>query len=149
MGIVQATKNYFIKGFDFETRIPRSEYWWPFIGNIVITFPVFTLVVILRISGAESLATVLEIVVTIYFMILGTSAAVRRLHDTDHSGWYLLLSLIPIIGWIWLFVLYVTKGTEGENRFGPDPLAAMQDSPDNLNEKLEKTLKDGVDGTDK
>ena len=149
MGIVQATKNYFIKGFDFETRIPRSEYWWPAIGNLVIIIPTFTLVAILEIGDAELLATILELVLNIYFLILGISAAVRRLHDTDHSGWYLLLVLIPIIGWIALFVLYVIKGTEGDNRFGPDPLAAMQDSPDDLNEKFERILKDGVDGTDK
>ena len=150
MGIVQATKNYFIKGFDFKTRIPRSEFWWPAIGVLVIIIPTFALLAtILEIGDAGLLTEILELVLNIYFLILGISAAVRRLHDTDHSGWYLLLLLIPIIGWIWLVVLYVIKGTEGENRFGPDPLAAMQDSPDNLNEKLEKTLKDGVDGTDK
>ena len=150
MGIVQATKNYFIKGFDFKTRIPRSEFWWPAIGVPVIVIPTFALLAtILEVSGAWPLATLLYSAIPIYFLIIGISAGVRRLHDTDRSGWYLLLLLIPLLGPIVLFVLYVIKGTEGENRFGPDPLAAMQDSPDNLNEKLEKTLKDGVDGTDK
>lgn len=43
------------------------------------------------------------------------------MHDTNRSAWWLLLILLPIIGWIWLFVLYVLEGTRGPNRFGPDP----------------------------
>jgi len=48
--------------------------------------------------------------------------AVRRLHDIDRSGWWVLISLVPIIGPIILIVLAATKGTSGENRFGMDPL---------------------------
>ena len=50
--------------------------------------------------------------------------AVRRLHDLDKSGWFLLLGLIPIIGVIILLVWFVQRGTVGGNRFGPDPLAS-------------------------
>lgn len=46
----------------------------------------------------------------------------RRLHDTDRSFWWLLLVLIPVIGWIILFVFAVSRGTIGDNRFGPDPV---------------------------
>ncbi|MCF8709186.1 DUF805 domain-containing protein [Rhizorhapis sp. SPR117] len=59
--------------------------------------------------------------------LLGTiipylAVAVRRLHDTDRSGWWLLLSLIPLIGGIILLVFFVSGGTRGANRFGADPL---------------------------
>ena len=52
------------------------------------------------------------------------AVAVRRLHDTDRSGWWILLGFIPIIGGIVLLVFYVLEGTQGPNRFGPDPKAA-------------------------
>ena len=46
---------------------------------------------------------------------------VRRLHDTDRSGWWILLGLVPLIGIIVLIVWYATEGTRGDNRFGPIP----------------------------
>ena len=51
------------------------------------------------------------------------AVAVRRLHDLDRSGWWILIGLIPLIGWIILIVWYCSRGTVGPNRFGPDPLA--------------------------
>ncbi len=50
---------------------------------------------------------------------------VRRLHDLDRSGWWLLLVFIPLIGAIVLLIWYCAKGTAGPNRFGPDPLATV------------------------
>lgn len=52
------------------------------------------------------------------------AVAVRRLHDTDRSGWTILLGLIPLIGGIILLVFFLIEGTRGPNRFGPDPKAA-------------------------
>ncbi|MDG4768408.1 DUF805 domain-containing protein [Solwaraspora sp. WMMD406] len=49
------------------------------------------------------------------------AVGVRRLHDTDRSGWWLLIALIPIVGAIVLLVFFVLDGTHGPNRFGPDP----------------------------
>jgi uncharacterized membrane protein YhaH (DUF805 family) len=45
----------------------------------------------------------------------------RRLHDTDRSAWWLLLLLIPIIGWLVILIFNCQSGTPGENRFGADP----------------------------
>lgn len=45
----------------------------------------------------------------------------RRLHDTDRSAWWVLLFLIPVIGWLIIIVFNCQAGTPGENRFGPDP----------------------------
>jgi uncharacterized membrane protein YhaH (DUF805 family) len=52
------------------------------------------------------------------------AVAVRRLHDTDRSGWWLLIALLPLIGLIVLIVFFCIRGTPGPNRFGPDPLAS-------------------------
>jgi uncharacterized membrane protein YhaH (DUF805 family) len=49
------------------------------------------------------------------------AVTVRRLHDTNKSGWNLLISFIPLVGSLWLLVIMVSKGTEGENKYGPDP----------------------------
>lgn len=54
------------------------------------------------------------------------AAGVRRLHDTDRSGWWLLLMFLPVIGAIVLIVFLAQKGTAGTNRFGPDPLGAVR-----------------------
>ena len=53
------------------------------------------------------------------------SVAIRRLHDSDRTGWWYLLIFVPLIGWIILLIWYVTKGTDGPNRFGPDPLTTL------------------------
>ena len=51
------------------------------------------------------------------------AVAVRRLHDQDKSGWWILIGFVPLIGGIWLLILYFIDGTPGPNRFGPDPKA--------------------------
>jgi uncharacterized membrane protein YhaH (DUF805 family) len=63
------------------------------------------------ISGIAGLALLLP----------GLSVAIRRLHDTDHSGWWVLIGLIPLIGFIVLLVFYLREGDAGENRYGPAP----------------------------
>jgi uncharacterized membrane protein YhaH (DUF805 family) len=62
-------------------------------------------------SGLYSLAVLLPTI----------AVTVRRLHDTDRTGWWILLGFIPVIGGIVLLVFYVLEGTRGPNRYGPDP----------------------------
>jgi uncharacterized membrane protein YhaH (DUF805 family) len=50
---------------------------------------------------------------------------IRRLHDTGRSAWWLLIVLVPILGWIALIVFYATDGEPGENRYGPNPKAEV------------------------
>jgi uncharacterized membrane protein YhaH (DUF805 family) len=61
--------------------------------------------------------------VSLALFLPGLAVSVRRLHDTDRSGWWVLLFLIPLIGAIVLLIWYCSRGTPGGNRFGPDPLA--------------------------
>jgi uncharacterized membrane protein YhaH (DUF805 family) len=51
------------------------------------------------------------------------AVAVRRMHDQDKSGWWILIGFVPLIGGLWLLILYLIGGTRGPNRFGPDPKA--------------------------
>jgi len=55
----------------------------------------------------------------------GLAVSVRRLHDVGKSGWFLFIALIPLIGAIWLLVLYFTEGTSGDNEYGADPKAVV------------------------
>ena len=61
--------------------------------------------------------------VSLGLFLPGLAVAVRRLHDVDRSGWWLLLAFVPLIGIIVLIVWWCTEGTRGPNRFGPDPKA--------------------------
>lgn len=59
-------------------------------------------------------------------LIPGLAVAVRRLHDTGNSGWMIFVGLIPIVGAIWLLILFVKEGEKGSNRFGLDPKSESQ-----------------------
>jgi len=59
---------------------------------------------------------------------LGICLAARRLHDIGRSAWWLLAFVVPVIGALWLFwLLFLRRGSEGENRYGPDPLYRATD----------------------
>ena len=102
-------KKYFV----FEGRASRSEYWW------------FQLIV----SPSYFISTVFEndiayifLGITLFTLIPAISAGVRRLHDTNRSGFFLLISFIPFIGGLVLLFFLIPEGTKGKNKFGSDPL---------------------------
>ena len=102
-------KKYFV----FQGRASRSEYWW------------FQLIV----SPSYFISTIIEneigyffLGITLFTLIPAISVGVRRLHDTNRSGFFLLISFIPIIGSFILLFFLIPEGTKGKNRFGPDPL---------------------------
>jgi len=116
------TKNY----ANFSGRAPRSEYWMftllMFLLGAAIGLIIGIAGGIFGIDNMKSLISLFQNILFLATIIPSVAVSVRRLHDVDKSGWWLLIGLIPIIGAIWLFVLYCTKGTEGDNRFGSDPL---------------------------
>jgi uncharacterized membrane protein YhaH (DUF805 family) len=78
----------------------------------------------------------IEVPYSIYMLTAFTPAlavSARRLHDTNHSGWWEFIVLVPLIGAIYFFIVICLKGTKGENRFGADPLTVQQET------KLETT----------
>ena len=122
---VQALKKY----ADFSGRARRKEYWLFVLFNIVISC-VLTIVDVM--IGTYSQAVGIGVLAGIYalaVLIPGIAVSVRRLHDTDRSGWWLLIVLIPIIGPIVLIVFMCIDGTPGTNRFGPSPKEAPVVAP--------------------
>ena len=103
------------KYFNFKDRGSRSEYW--FFQLIVIPVYIWS-----QFPSNDTQILVIQIILTFGLIIPGISAGVRRLHDRDKSGWFMLISVIPIIGTIFLLVMLAEKGTEGKNRFGEYPL---------------------------
>lgn len=126
------------RAFDFKGRSRRKEYWLAALANILLTFGAMIIFAILTGMIANATATddtsiiyVPIAIFTIYWLaalIPGLALAVRRLHDTNHSGKFLfvgLLGIIPLVGSmiasIILLVLYCTEGDLGSNYYGPSP----------------------------
>lgn len=118
MGFSEAVRSALIERYaDFQGRAPRSEYWWFVVFNILMS-------IVIALVGAvtQTLGNVLDVIVTLALIVPNLAVSVRRLHDTDRSGWWFLLVLVPLLGTIVLIVWFVMRGTDGDNRFGPDPL---------------------------
>lgn len=96
----------------FDGRARRAEFWWFALANVLIS------VVLSVLGGASDLFSVLSVLYSLAVLIPGIALSVRRLHDIDKSGWFLLLVLIPIIGSIILIVWAATDGTKGPNTYG-------------------------------
>ena len=119
MGFVEAVRTcLFRKYFVFRGRASRAEYWWFVLFNLLITIPLALLGPLLFVVG-------------IVLVVPQLAVGVRRLHDTNRSGWWLALSAagwIPLVGWIASLVLLwflIQRGDAGDNRYGPDPAAAV------------------------
>jgi uncharacterized membrane protein YhaH (DUF805 family) len=117
MGFGQAILAGFSNYVNFRGRACRSEYWYWILFLIIVGIVAGIIDSVLRtelVTGLFNLVTIIP-----YFAI-----AIRRLHDLDRTGWWILLGFIPLIGGIILLIWFIDKGTDGPNRFGPDPLAA-------------------------
>ena len=99
---------------NFNGRASRSAYWWYYLAVVIVA-------VVLEIFSAVIGSTALTLLIALVMIVVGLSSlsvGVRRMHDTDKSGWMLLLGLIPFIGGIIVIVLLALPGTPGQNRFG-------------------------------
>ena len=105
----------------FSGRARRKEYWMFFLFYVIFAIAAIVLDNIFgaTISGVGYGFIYLLYILAIFLPALAVS--VRRLHDVGKSGWFLFISLIPIIGGIWLLVLACTEGTSGENPYGVNP----------------------------
>jgi uncharacterized membrane protein YhaH (DUF805 family) len=116
---------------EFTGRAGRAEYWTFSLINIVI---LVVLLVIAAVSASTSHdpfgpAMVVYAAFALAELIPALAVAVRRLHDTNKSGWWLLIGLIPIVGGIVLLVFFLLDGTQGPNQFGPGPYSLGPPAP--------------------
>ncbi|WP_405604870.1 DUF805 domain-containing protein [Polaribacter sp. Asnod1-A03] len=102
---------------DFSGRARRKEYWMFVLINALITWGLQITIFLLNIDT-------LFVLLLLYYLAIfipSLSVTVRRLHDVSKSGWYILISMIPLIGQIWLLVLLCTDSENGTNKWGENP----------------------------
>ncbi|MBD9374221.1 DUF805 domain-containing protein [Rhizobium sp. ARZ01] len=115
MNFQEAVSTVFSKYADFTGRAGRAEFWWFALFNLIAS------VILGLIDQAIFGQEILGIIFALGVLLPGIAVAARRLHDIGRSGWWLLIGLIPLIGWIVLLYWYISEGTPGANQYGPQP----------------------------
>jgi len=108
----------------FRGRARRKEYWMFYLFAMIFGIVLAIIDVMVGSFSPEAGMGLLGGIYTLAIIIPMMAVSVRRLHDTDRSGWWLLFSIIPIIGPIVLFVFTVLDGTPGANQYGDNPKLA-------------------------
>lgn len=101
----------FKKFTDFNGRASRAEFWTFFLFNIILSYAItLGLGAIL----GQVIASILNLIVSLVLLLPGIAVAIRRMHDVNKSGWYLLIPIYSLI-------LALTEGDKSVNNYGPDP----------------------------
>lgn len=116
MSFSEAVKDGFDHYVKFEGRASRPAFWWWVLFVIIVS------IVCNIIDSAVFDTMVLSWIASVGLFLPNLSVAIRRLHDTDHSGWWILI-WFTVIGIIVLLVWYLTKSDPVENKYGPPPPA--------------------------
>jgi uncharacterized membrane protein YhaH (DUF805 family) len=114
MDFKQAIQHVLQNYANFEGRACRSEYWYWVLA-------IFIVHVVLQGIGLHFIDWIFALATLVPSFAVG----VRRLHDIDKTGWLVLIVFIPFVGWIIMIVWAATKGTDGPNQYGADPLAGL------------------------
>ncbi|SLN72604.1 Inner membrane protein YhaI [Roseivivax jejudonensis] len=104
---VDAAREFFRRYLDFQGRSNRGEFWYWILDNLVLSIIAYAI-------GGDTLQSLWGLAT----LIPGIALAVRRLHDIGKSGWWVLLWLIPVIGWIILIYWYAQRPEAGPNAYG-------------------------------
>lgn len=107
---VDVLKNY----VGFSGRARRQEFWMFTLFNAIA-------LIVLVIVGALIDTQILYSIYVLAIFLPSLAVTFRRLHDTGRSGWWVLLGIIPLVGFIVLLVFTATEGQAGANEYGPDP----------------------------
>lgn len=116
MSFSEAVKDGFDHYVNFEGRASRSSFWWWVLFVIIVS-------IVANIIDSAADIAIFSIIVSLGLFLPGLSKAIRRLHDTGRSGWWVLIGLIPLIGFIVLLIFYLEKSEPADNQYGPAPAA--------------------------
>lgn len=110
---------------NFDGRARRREFW---MFQLAVFIIFFALGIVAGILGAVAdflgmIAGLIVMVASLAILVPSIALCVRRLHDTNKSGWFLFVALIPFVGGLYLLYLYITEGDKGANQYGEDPKA--------------------------
>ena len=109
----------------FRGRARRKEYWMFLFLNVLIAFLLGIIDGLLGLASSSGGFGLLSGLYTLATLLPGISVGIRRLHDTNRSGWWLLISLVPLIGAVILIVFMAQDGQPEENQYGGNPKTAM------------------------
>jgi uncharacterized membrane protein YhaH (DUF805 family) len=110
--------------FSFQGRINRAKFW---LGLVLLWAASAILSAILLATRDSAFLQIVLGLISLALIWPGLAISIKRWHDRDKSGWWVLIALIPIIGAIWALVeTGFLPGTPGPNQYGPDPLGATQ-----------------------
>jgi uncharacterized membrane protein YhaH (DUF805 family) len=120
VGFGDAIKLAFQNAFMYQGRASRSAYWWFALFSFIVSVAVGVIFGGIAGHGAGGAAgfLVVDMMLSLVMLLVSLPLFIRRLHDIDRSGWWLLIGLVPIVGVITLFVFTLLDGTPGPNRFG-------------------------------
>lgn len=118
---IEVLKKYAV----FNGRARRWQYWYFILFSIIISIVLGIIDVAIEGTDAESRNGLLRGIYSLAVLIPTLAVAVRRLHDTNRSGWWLLIGLVPIVGVIVLLVFMAQAGEPGENQYGANPKAIV------------------------
>jgi uncharacterized membrane protein YhaH (DUF805 family) len=113
---LKVLRNY----FNFEGRARRKEYWMFVLFNLIAGVVLAIVDSVLHTRTASGIGIVGSLY-SLAVLVPSIAVGARRLHDIGRSGWWQLVGLIPVLGWIVMIVWAATEGDSGSNRFGPDP----------------------------
>ena len=106
---------------DFNGRSRRKEYWmftlWNILFALLAALLDYSFGIVYPLVGYGPLS----IAYALFVLVPGIAVTLRRLHDIGKSGWMYLVAFIPIVGWIWLLILLIKEGDQGNNAYGEDP----------------------------
>ena len=122
MTFSEAISSGFRNYVGFSGRASRSAFWYWVLFSVLVSIALS----IIDLGLLSGNTTVLSSIWSLATFLPSLAVGVRRLHDTDRSGWWWLISFIPLVGIIVLIVFWCLEGTPGSNRFGADPLGAPQ-----------------------
>ena len=118
MSFVDAIKSVFTQYVGFSGRARRSEFWYFYLFTILLSI----VASIVQRAMTNSTNGIVTTIIGLAIILPYLAVAVRRLHDTSRSGWWLLIGLIPVVGTIILIVFWV-QDSHGDNQYGPSPKA--------------------------
>lgn len=117
----EAIRLFFKRYVDFSGRSTRSEYWYPVLLNVLIGVGISVLSALL--GPDNPVFGLISLVYSLYalaVLIPGIACTMRRLHDINRSGWYILLTFIPLVGAI-ILLYFECQPSAGDNQYGPAP----------------------------
>ena len=126
MGFVEAVRTCLAKYATFSGRASRSEFWWFALFHALVLVAIAVFATVSAMSDVQRVAQAVGVagaVVYIALILPMLAATIRRLHDRNRSGWSYFWVLVPFVGGLIVLIWCLQRGVEGDNRFGPDPLA--------------------------